>query len=590
MAEYTSGQISIAGLGNGTDFATMISALKQIELKHANQLARWRNDWYTRLDAFDSLRKELASFSTYMKTMNTPEKFLAKTAALSSPNVASVTSTTSAAPGTYNLEVGQMATNSYASIKTTATSNLDSINTAATEKKFEYTYKGTTRTLAIGAGTTLEGLKNIINSDAANPGVRATILEAGGEFILQLYSEKQGTDTAIAVTSASPPMTGFGAAAWSTMQGKDAQVKFNGFPEGTDWYTFKGNNLSVYGMNINLLSPGTTLITVNTDTAKIKENVEEFINQVNSVRTLIMDLTKVNTEKSTTDPEYASSQFEMQKGSVLTGNYGVQLLSSMFKSTVMDKAAGFEYLNITGSTFTGDMFSSLAQIGIKTDTNQGSTTFGLLIFETNDELITFDKALQQSPDGISDLFTANLKGYSDSPDFLVYDTLSGFTKAGSYKVTYDVDSGGNIVNAFINGQAATVDADGLLGMYDNSNPAGGMRLLINDMTVGPHEGTARVKDGKLTSLINLVDDSFLKVYNADPQTPKGILSILEKQYGQIIENIDDKIAKEGERIVIWERRMKERFARLDATLKTYDGLLAQLESQIKQLPTSSSSK
>ncbi|MDR2826267.1 MAG: flagellar filament capping protein FliD, partial [Deltaproteobacteria bacterium] len=328
---------------------------------------------------------------------------------------------------------------------------------------------------------------------------------------------------------------------------------------------------------------------VNTDTAKIKENVEEFVNQVNSVRTLIMDLTAVNTDKSTTDPEYANSQFETQKGSVLTGNYGVQLLSSMFKSTVMDKAAGFEYLNISGSTFTGDMFSSLAQIGIKTDTNQGSPTFGLLIFETDTDMITFDKALQQSPDGISDLFTANCKGYSDSPDFLVYETLPGFTKAGAYKVNYTVDSNGDIVDASINGAPASVDLDtGLLGMYDTSNPASGMLIMINDRTAGPHEGTARVKDGKLTSLINLVDDSFLKVYNADPLTPKGILSILEKQYGQIIENIDDKIAKEGERIVIWERRMKERFSRLDATLKTYDGLLSQLESQIKQLPSSSS--
>ncbi|MDR1243334.1 MAG: flagellar filament capping protein FliD [Deltaproteobacteria bacterium] len=587
MAEYTSGQISIAGLGNGTDFSEMISALKKIELTKANQLARWRNDWYTRLDAFDALRKELATFSTYMKTMNTPDKFLVKSAALSSPTVASVTSTTSALPGTYNLEVGQMATNSYASVKTTATSNLSSMT--GTDTTFAYEYKGTTRTLNIGADTTLEGLKNIINSDVSNPGVRATILEAGNEFILQLYSAEQGSDTGISIVSGS--MDGYDGA-WTTMTGSDAKVKFNGFPAGADWYTFKGNNLTAYGMNMNLLSTGTTLITISTDTDKIKENVEEFVAQINKIRTSILDMTKVDEQKSTTDPEYANSQFEMQKGSTLTGNYGVQLLSSMFKTGVMDKAEGFEYLTIfPDGTFTGDMFSSLAQVGIKTDTVQGSTTFGLLVFETNEELITLDQALQMSPDGVAELFTASLKGYSDSDDFVVYQTMTGFTKAGAYDVHYEVDSGGNIINATINGAPASVDpTDGLLGMYDTSNPASGMRLLINDKTVGSHDGTVRVKDGKLTTLINLVDENFLKVYSEDPYTQKGILSILEKQYGDIIKNIDEKIDKENTRIVIWERRMKDRFSRLDATLKTYDGLLAQIESQIAQLPSGSSSK
>jgi flagellar hook-associated protein 2 len=584
MPEYTSGQISIAGLGNGTDFSEMIAALKKIELQRANQLANWRNDWYTRLDAFNSLRKELANFSSYMKTMNTAEKFLVKSAELSSPGVASVASTTSATPGVYNLEVGQLATNSYASIKTTATSNLDSMTSSATT--FEYTYKGKVRTLNIGANTTLEGLKNIINSDGANPGVRATILEAGGEFILQLYSESQGSDTGIAVSPGS--MDGYNGT-WTNMTGTDAQVKFNGFPPGSEWYSFKGNNLSAYGMTMNLLATGSTQIVVNTDTDKIRANVEEFVKQANGILSAIKGMTSVDAQKSTTDPEYATSQFQTQKGSVLTGNYGVQLLASMFKTGIMDKAAGFDYLEINpDSSFTGDLFSSLAQIGIKTDTVEGSTTFGQLIFETNDELITFDKALSMSPDGVAELFTAKLKGYSDSGDFLVYQTMDGFTKAGEYAVHYEVDGSGKIINATINGAPATVDEEGLLGTYDNSNPAAGMRLLINNMTPGSHDGTARVKDGKLTSLVNLVDDGFLKTYNPDPTVQKGILSILEKQYGEIINHIDEKIAKEDERIIVWERRMKERFSRLDATLKTYDSLLTQIESQIKQLPSGSS--
>ena len=610
MPEYSSGQVSIGGLGNGQDWTEMIDALKKIELRHANQLGRWRDDWQKRIDGFASLRTTLTDYSTFLKTMNTKDKFMTKDAAISDPAVAKITNSDGAMDGSYTLEVKQLATNSFASVGTTVAKKLDPITDSQTT--FTYTYgkdaDAVTRTLDIGAGTTLEGLKNIINNDKNNPGVTATIVDAGGEFFLQLYSKEMGDGTDIAVTKNTTFKFDFGTedldgdgipdGDWQTQPGQNAQIKWNGFPAEADkWYTFKSNSFNMYGLGITLQKPTPAgepvTVTVNTDTGKIKENVQKFVEETNKVRSAILDLTSVNQEKSVKDPEYATSQFEMQKGNILTGNYGVQLISSMFKEMTMAQGLGFEYLTINSdSSFTGDLFSSLAQIGIKTDTVQGSATFGLLIYEENEKMMTLDKALELSPEGVAELFAANKQGYCDTTDFMVYDTLDGFTTAGKWNIEYDIRADGSINPDTIKidgvSGVAKIDEDGLIFVHDNSHPAAGLRILAVNRNEGHYSATARVKDGKVGELVNLVDNKFLKAYNEDPLEEKGILSILERQYDKIKSNIEDKIAKEGERLVKWERNIKLRFARLDETLKKYDNLNSQLESQIKQLGNNSS--
>ncbi|MEG2139700.1 MAG: flagellar cap protein FliD N-terminal domain-containing protein, partial [Bilophila sp.] len=55
MPASISGSISFAGLGNGTDFGTMIKGLKEIEEIPKKRLESWQKDWQQRYEAFDSL-------------------------------------------------------------------------------------------------------------------------------------------------------------------------------------------------------------------------------------------------------------------------------------------------------------------------------------------------------------------------------------------------------------------------------------------------------------------------------------------------------------------------------------------------------
>ncbi len=690
MPEYTSGSIHFTGLGNGTDFDTMISQLKKIELMPAQKLLKWRSDWLQRLDAFGQVRTELENLSAVINEMNSVEKFLVKNAKSSNESVLSATSDSKAIEGTYRIEVGQLATNAQLGLETGLADKLAIVNNSGATQNFAYNYKGTTYNVAVPTGTTLEGLKNLINNQSGNPGVKATMMQGTDGMVFQLYSMEQGKNATLDIDS-STTLEGFGkfsvmktsladgnsvintsganqtlnfkyngadygidvgpgvtlgqlrdfintnygsigisaslvsgangmdlklestdpnayppvidpnstltavtnhSAGWMKLEGKNAQVRINGWPADPSWLELPGNTTSdvIEGVNLTFNSVGPSTLTVSTDKAKIKENVVKFVDAVNSARTLLNTLTKVDENKTITSDKYADSQFEMEKGSILTGNYGIQLIASKLKDMVISKSGGFSYLHQNADgTYSGDVFSSLAQIGIKTDADASSKTFGLLIFETNNDLITLDKALNADPQAVAELFAAKSAGVSDSPKMGVDSTMDSWTKAGEYKVSYEVDAAGEITGATINGKPAKFYNDTkqlfLARDADNPevNPADGITLNIYDLTPGAHEGTVRIKEGKLTSLKKMIDVDFLDPDNGQGDTVKGTLTILETEYKSIIKNIEKKIEREDERVIKWERLTRLRFARLEAVLKKYDGLTAQLESQIKQL-------
>jgi flagellar hook-associated protein 2 len=63
----------------------------------------------------------------------------------------------------------------------------------------------------------------------------------------------------------------------------------------------------------------------------------------------------------------------------------------------------------------------------------------------------------------------------------------------------------------------------------------------------------------------------------------GPLHILEDNYQDIMDNIDDKIEWEEKRIDRMERDLRNRFANLEATLGYYNQMQMALNNQIGQL-------
>ncbi|WMW65242.1 flagellar filament capping protein FliD [Nitratidesulfovibrio liaohensis] len=577
MVDLASGGVYFSGLGNGTDFSKVIDQLKSIEQIPQKRLTLWKADWQRRQDAFGELRTEIASLKDIVDSMSTMNKFLVKTGSSSAETVASATTDSSVLEGNYKIEVGQLASSSIWTYNTAFADKKTKVNDSGSDQQFVYTYMGKTRSITVPSGTTIDALKNMINNDPQNPGVKAMLVQNGTGYTFQFRGMDLGANATLSVDSGTT-VTGLPgtAAAWTVQASQNAKYRVNGWPAAT-WLESTSNTLTgaVEGMTLTLKDVGTTQISVATDTEKIKENVKSFVDAMNAVRSKIKELTAVNSSKEVDNPDDAASLYSMQKGSILTGNYGVQLLSTQLKMATADRAAGFEYQYKDGNLLRGDEFSSLAHIGILTNAETNSLNAGLLELDE----AKLDEVLKNNPTAVAELFAADGLPESDSSDFSYYSHVKGVTKAGIYDVTYDVDASGNIVNAFIGGKRANIDnANKQITAMEGD--ARGLALQVDNLSQGSYSSRMRIKEGKLSGLGDQLED----MLGSD-----GALKILEDNYQDIMDDIQKKIDKEVDRVTQWERRERLRYSRLEATLARYDALGKSVESQIKSLSSSTSS-
>ncbi|MDR1360467.1 MAG: hypothetical protein LBJ82_05730, partial [Deltaproteobacteria bacterium] len=141
MPEYLSGQITFGGLTENTDFATLKEQLKAIEMRKANQLARWKADWQARIDAFQQVRTSLVTLQSKLNSMNSVSKFLVKGVESSNTSVAKGTAGPAASPGVYNLEVNQLASAVSQTAMIASPADKDTVVTSgAGPHSCEYTY------------------------------------------------------------------------------------------------------------------------------------------------------------------------------------------------------------------------------------------------------------------------------------------------------------------------------------------------------------------------------------------------------------------------------------------------------------------
>ncbi len=573
--DLLSGGIRFDGISSGTDFSSIIDQLKKVEGIQKARMTLWKGDWEKRLEAFQEIRTEIGKLKTIVDGMDTIQEFMAKTASSSNTGVLSVQAGTEATEGAYKLEVSQLATNSILTYQNGFADKTTIVNSSGSTQEFIYTYQGEEHTVSVPNGTSLEGLVNMINKDQQNPGVRVSLIKNGDQYMFQFRGMDLGADNTLTISSSStveaftytPDM-------WHVQDAQDALYRINDWPSGS-WLSSSSNTLTdaVEGLTINLRDAGVSQIAVEVDTEKMMDNVRSFVDGMNTVRTKILELTKVDASKQTGDPNQSVSQFDAEKGSVLTGNYGVQLLSSNLKQITSSRAPGFEYLYTTGGQTRGDLYSSFAQIGIMTNSEESSPNNGLLEI---DETI-LQSLLERTPDEVAAFFASEGEGIAESPDFSYSSHVQGITQPGKYAVEYEVDATGAIINATIGGFAASVDQNGRQ-ITATEGPAKGLAITVDNLLEGTYSDFARLRQGKMPELSATL---------AEMGSSDGTLQILERNYQDIIQEIDAKIAREESRLLKWENTMRLKFARLESTLTVYDRQTQALSSAIAQMNSQS---
>jgi flagellar hook-associated protein 2 len=371
------------------------------------------------------------------------------------------------------------------------------------------------------------------------------------------------------------------------------------------------------GVVFSIQSTGTAQISVSTDIASVEESIQTFLDAVNSIIYTVQSYTAYDADKETTsnDPDdigndnYSASQLTSEKGGLLQGNYGVQLFSSRFSSLLGSAPPGFQSRTSASDLLSGDVLANLANMGIKTDTDENSDTYGLLVIAPDASIAAIQQMDQENYkdminnnlEAVVDFFCSSGTGASTSSSFRYNSHVSGITQGGTYDVSYSVDAEGNIEHVYVGGVEATRDTS-QPGYYYSvaSGDARGLSLSIDDLSEGTHSGQIRIKEGLIPTV-----NSFLKselTYNdvsvgtnaTDSQiadavylkSQNGALMVLQANYKTIMENIDDKISKEQDRLELWESRQKTYFANLETLLSEYSSMQDQLESQIAQLSNS----
>jgi len=424
---------------------------------------------------------------------------------------------------------------------------------------FRFTAAGALHTVSLGAGATLQDLVNGIN--ALSSGVTASLETIGGTQTLVLTGTPGSANAVRVVDYPGTTLTGLGSGAFQTTQGA------------TDGYIERPTNAItdvLPGITMNLVQAGqTTTITTATDFDAIVGKVKTFVEEINTVLTQIQEQTKVTTVGAETT------------GSLLTGNYGLQIIQQRLKTILASKGIGFDR--------DLDPVTSLGSLGITTDTSQGSPTFGLLTL--NEPALR--SALASDPSAVARVFAADYVATARemiedpnnpgsyipgiSPHFQFSSLVRGITQGGEFAVNYTI-SGGSITSSpppTINGYPASISGNRITATGD-SNPAKGLVIEVMDLTNGTYSGTVLVRTGKAVELGNEIGRLTAPL--------EGPLKILEDNYQDIMDSIDKKIAYEERRLAQLERSLRNRFANLEAVLGTYDKLSSMLSSQINSLP------
>ena len=382
---------------------------------------------------------------------------------------------------------------------------------------------------------------------------------------------------------------------WSIRKAEDAIFQIDNWPQKLTSSTNEVSNV-LDGVTLTLKDVGDSQISVSSDRDSVKENIQTVLDTINTVVKKVQDLTKWDSQKQTVDTTgNYGSQFNSEKGSVLTGNYGVQLFNTRLKTNMAGSPPGFN--SVSGDDiFSGDFIAALSQMGIKTCSTEGDPNYGLFQIAPSGSSDTmqsldqqrFDDAISNRLEDVISFFASDDVGSTSSPNFRYANHIKGMTKPGTYGVSYKVSADGTISNVMINGVKAN-ESDLSPGTFTVANAGGasGMSITIDNLAEGEYQGNVSIKQGKVRQMEDFfaAELVYYKPKQADPSISQnnGGLMILQANYMDIMNNIDKKIEREQTRLIKWERTQRLAYSRLETVLGQYERNMQSLSSQMGQL-------
>jgi flagellar capping protein FliD len=369
---------------------------------------------------------------------------------------------------------------------------------------------------AVDAGTDTVTFSTTLSNDYASDGY-VTQLEGGRKFTFE--------DTDFTQTQAA----------------QNAQLRVDGYPAGS-WIERETNSVSnvIQGVTLTLktttgASPVTVTVTEDPEGAKTK--IQSLVDAYNAAKEFLNEATSYDADTET--------------AGVLLGNYAADLIETQLRSILISVPPGFDQ--------DADTFSLLGQVGIETVGDGSEMELGTLVIDED----RLDEALAEDFEAVIRLFASDFAGYSDSGYLTFYQASDLLTAPGTYDVQADFDGSGNLIAGRFKlatesvYRDANVDSPYVYGTSGNPENAIWVRAAW-DGSSSTQSAVVRVAQG-IAGQIGDVLDSVL-------DSTEGLIHNLDESYGDIINQIDDRIGDEEQRLEMLRQRLTEKYARLERLL------------------------
>jgi len=346
--------LSVGGLATGIDTKSLIAQLMYLEREPERILFRKKTTMQSQIDEYNKINASLAAFKSAMDGMNSSSEFIAKSVSVGDSTILSASASSSAMVGSHSITVTTLA-KSQQQVSNQGFTDSTALNFGTgTITITDTTGTGGVKNVTIDStNNSLTSIASAINSSGAN--VIASVINdgSGTPYRLQIAGTDTNTYTVTAALAGGVNNTLTFA---QKIAGTPASFTVDGVA-----ITKTSNTVTdvIPGVSFTLLKDGgvSTTLAVNNDTAAVTGKITNLVNQYNDAMELLNRQSNYN----------ASTK----KGGVLSGDATVRTLKTQLQSIISGAVAG-----ATGA------YSTLSQIGVKTDSKTGKLTIDSTILSS----------------------------------------------------------------------------------------------------------------------------------------------------------------------------------------------------------------
>jgi len=547
-------QNAVFGINSNLDTQDIINKMVSLEARSMDLVEAKKQIEQQKLASFQELKNRLQTFKSVVTTLNTESRFIVNKSVFSnnsfsdSNKVVDITTTSSASSGTYSLIVNNLATES----KLITSGHAETTSSISSGTVTIVIGSSASSTITIDStNNTLDGLRLAINNIGLD--VKASFLNDGdatNPYRLLISGTQTGSSGTVtmstSITSGSVTM-GFD----TTQTAQDASLSLDGVS-----ITKSSNTVTdvITGAALKLQSAGSGTISLSTDTEAITTKVSDFVDEYNDLSLFLGEQLALDSESEETG--------------VLFGNFAVQNLQQILRSSISSEITGIS----------GD-YAYLSQIGITTQSD------GTLILDT-DEL---SDALVDDIENVSQLFSSNGSVTNSS---VTYVGFTSDTEPGTYDIRVTstlrdarefgfkfVTSGASTFVQLSNSGASTfVNATGSGNFYaGSSGDSNGLNFRISSLTPGNY--------GQITLSIGVAEILNRELENLVDSSLNGPLVTELDTIKETVDDYNGTLLEQAKRLLEFEESLKARFTnleivlgRLNAQKDTFNSALAGIQN------------